>query len=296
MARVLVGTGDGIHVLQRSGSVELAGRSVTALGRDDRELWAILGRTEIWHSDGGSGWSHAATVEGVRGNCVAATAAGVLVGTSEAQLLRLAGEQLEPAGAFAATEGRGDWYTPWGGPPDVRSISEDDDAVYVNVHVGGIPRSSDRGASWEPTIDIHADVHRVWANHGHVLAACARGLAVSDDQGDSWTIRSDGLHSTYCRGVAVCGDTVLVSASDGPRGGRGAVYRGQLDGGSLERCRLGLPEWFDDNIDSYCLDATEDLVAFGTGDGRVFASSDQGTTWAEMAAGLPSVVCLLLMP
>ncbi|MFN8233199.1 MAG: hypothetical protein U0V56_06925, partial [Actinomycetota bacterium] len=60
------------------------------------------------------------------------------VGTSGARLLRLVGNALEPVEGFAAVAGREGWFTPWGGPPDTRSISEWDHDVYVNVHVGGI--------------------------------------------------------------------------------------------------------------------------------------------------------------
>jgi hypothetical protein len=109
-------------------------------------------------------------------------------------------------------------------------------------------------------------------------------------------MRSDGLHAKYCRGVAVVGETVLVSASNGPRGGRAAVYRGSVDGGPLERCRNGLPEWFDGNIDSSCLDAIPELAAFGTEDGRIFASADEGATWAVAVDGLPQIECLLVAP
>ena len=132
---------------------------------------------------------------------------------------------------------------------------------------------------------------------GLVLAACAGGLAVSSDRGTTWSFRSEGLEAPYSRAVAVCGDAVLLSASNGPRGGRGAVYRGNLAGGGLERCRIGLPEWFDDNIDSYCLDALPEgsFVALGTSDGRVFASEDTGAGWAELASGLPPVRRLLLL-
>ena len=99
-------------------------------------------------------------------------------------------------------------------------------------------------------------------------------------------------------GVALSGETLLVSASDGPRGGRSAVYRGALRGGAFERCRSGLPEWFDDNIDSLCLDALPDAgaAAFGTEDGRVFASTDEGVAWTEVATGLGPVGCVLLIP
>lgn len=301
MTRILVGTADGIHEFGldgTAGAVEQGGRKVTALARTGTHYWAILDGGEIWRTSD-DGWSHAATLEGYGGNCLADTdIAGVLVGTSEAHLYRVEKNAIEPVSAFDQVQGRSEWYTPWGGPPDSRSISEDDDAVFVNVHVGGIVRSRDGGATWEPTIDIDSDVHKVWAGWDRVFGACAWGLAASTDAGETWTMRSDGLHAKYCRGVAVTGDTVLVSASNGPRGGRAAVYRGGVGGGPLERCTNGLPEWFDENIDSYCLDAAPDLgvAVFGTEDGRVFASTDEGSSWADVASGLPSIECVLVMP
>lgn len=46
----------------------------------------------------------------------------------------------------------------------------------------------------------------------------------------------------------------------------------------------GLAEWFDDNIDTYCLDALNDgsYAAFGTGDGPIYGSDDGGLTWLEL--------------
>jgi hypothetical protein len=111
-------------------------------------------------------------------------------------------------------------------------------------------------------------------------------------------MRNDGLHATYSRAVVVCGDAVLVSASNGPRGGQAAVYRGGLTDGSFERCVTGLPVWFDDNIDTYCLDALNDgsFAAFGTADGRLYSSADAGSTWAELAADLPPIQHVLVVP
>jgi hypothetical protein len=76
------------------------------------------------------------------------------------------------------------------------------------------------------------------------------------------------------------------------------VYRAGLSGGAFERCRTGLPEWFEGNIDTYCLDALpeDSFAAFGAADGRVYGSSDAGTSWNELAAGLPSVHRVLVMP
>jgi hypothetical protein len=299
VARIFVGTTDGLHQLEGDGSpgpVWHRGRSVSVLGREGWELWAVLDGRDLWHTIGAEWWFRVASLEGFRGHCVADTRAGLLVGTSEAHLFRLDGEGLQRVEGFERIDGRDGWYTPWGGPPDTRSLSEDGSAVFANVHVGGIVRSRDQGETWEPTIDVDADVHRVWACDEGVFAACARGLAVSTDQGNSWTMRDQGLHSTYCRAVAICGDAVLLSAADGPRGGHGAVYRGRIDGGGFERCRDGLPEWFDDNIDSHCLDATPELAALGTSDGRLFASTNQGATWARVASGLPKIERVLVLP
>jgi hypothetical protein len=295
VTQILVGTADGLHELDPDGGaseVNHAGREVTYLAPEGWELWAILDGREVWHTAGIDWWVHIGDLDGLRGNCMADTRAGVIVGTSEARLFRVAGEGLELVDGFEAAPGRDGWYTPWGGPPDARSISEDSDAVYVNVHVGGILRSRDKGETWEPTIDVDADVHKVWATRDRVFAPCARGLGVSEDQGGTWSMRTDGLHANYCRGVAVCGGTVLVSASEGPRGSRSALYRGDANGGALERCS----DWFDKNIDSASLDATNELAAFGTEDGRVFVSTDQGSKWNEIASGLPAVTRVLVIP
>ena len=303
MPRILVAAPNGLRSFDARGqevaTTQLGGRPVTAVvrdGDDAPQLWAIVNGTEIWYAPEDR-WRHVATLEGVEGTCLAMTDA-IHVGTSEARLFRLTDGTLEPVEAFDAAEGRDTWYTPWGGPPATRSISEWGEDVYVNVHVGGVLRTADSGQSWEPTIDIDSDVHQVATAEGLVLAAGARGLSMSTDKGATWSLRSEGLEARYCRAVVVFGDRVLVSASNGPRGGRAAVYRGGLEDGAFERCRSGLPEWFDDNIDTYCLDALNDgsFAAFGANDGSVYASDDGGTTWRELVTGLPPVRHLLVVP
>jgi photosystem II stability/assembly factor-like uncharacterized protein len=236
-------------------------------------------------------------MSGLEAKCIADTRAGVVVGTSSAHLSRIAGAGVERVDAFERAPGRKEWFTPWGGPPDTRSLTEDRDTVYVNVHVGGILRSQDHGESWQPTIEIEADVHHVTTGHGNVYAAGAGGLSVSSDKGVTWRISDEGLHASYCRAVAVCGDTILLTASTGPRGGRSAVYRGPVDGTSFEKCDGGLPGWFGHNIDTYCLDAKPDgsLAAFGTEDGRLFTSTDKGRSWSQLAKGLPEVRRVLVI-
>jgi hypothetical protein len=300
MPTVLVATRDGMRTFDGDGhprGEDHVGRSVTALGRAGTGLWGIVDESELWHANGGD-WSRVADLDGLRATCVAGMGADVFVGSSEARLFRLAGEALEPVDAFDHASGRETWHTPWGGPPDTRSMANWGDEIYVNVHVGGIIRSDDVGETWTPTIEVDADVHHVTTAAEMVLAACAGGLAVSTDRGATWAYRTDGLEARYSRAVAVCGGSVLLSASNGPRGGRAAVYRGDLAGGTFERCRAGLPEWFDDNIDTYHLDALPDgaLASFGTSDGHLYGSTDEGATWNELVSGLPPVHRVLVLP
>jgi hypothetical protein len=298
--RALVGTGSGLWALEgdHAEPVEaLAGHTVTALALDGARVWAIVDGNALWAYDGA--WAPRVAVDGPPATCVATTAAGLLVGTEQAHLLRWTGAGLAGVESFEAVEGRGAWYTPWGDPADVRSIAvAGDGAVHVNVHVGGVVRSRDAGTTWTPTVDIEADVHQVLAHPTRpevVLLAAAEGFGLSRDGGDRWQFATVGLHAHYLRAVAVAGEHVLVSASAGFHGRRSAIYRRRLDGRPrFERCDVGLPKWFDDNIDTACLAAAGDLVVFGTGDGRVYRSRDAGARWQLAAKGLPPIGCVAL--
>ena len=90
----------------------------------------------------------------------------LLIGTDEgAYVYRLVGEEgpAERVVAFDELECRKEWYTPWGGPPAVRTLAKTQDGFcYADIHVGSIMRSSDEGISWEPvTPELHKDVHQV---------------------------------------------------------------------------------------------------------------------------------------
>jgi hypothetical protein len=299
---ILVATDDGLHLVDGEGATrveDLAGREVVALATDDKESWAIVDGRELWRSADGFLWSLVASVAKGKATCLASTAAGLVVGTARAHLLRLDGDRLVAVPSFDKAEGRKAWYTPWGAPADVRSISAvAGGTIYVNVHVGGVLRSTDEGGTWRPTLDIEEDVHQVLAVPGRsdlLLVAAAAGFGVSHDGGDTWQWGNDGLHAHYCRAVVLADDTVLLSASTGHHGRRAAVYRRLLDGGGrFERCQAGLPDWFSDNVDTGCLAALGSIVVIGTEDGCVFMSSDGGERWDTVAKGLAPVRAVAL--
>ncbi|HUF85711.1 MAG TPA: hypothetical protein VMQ81_14105 [Acidimicrobiia bacterium] len=284
MAELLTGTESGIV---EAGVVHLEARHVTALA----DGWAVVERSVIAERTADGTWAE--RVESPHSlTALTSSGTGVFLGTSTGEVLRYDGS-LRPVPGFDRVAGRDQWHAVGSSKPYVRSMSTTVDGVLLaNVHVGGIPRSTDGGETWEPTIDVDADVHQVLAHPERpevAVAAAAVGLAISHDAGTNWTVRTDGLHGTYCRAVAVSGDTVFVSASTGPFTDRGAIYRGALvDVEPLER----VGDWLDGNIDSGHLAAAGDAVAFGGPDGQLHVSDDGGSSWTTRD-GVPPVTALV---
>ena len=150
----------------------------------------------------------------------------LLIGTDEgAHVYRLVGEEgpAERVVAFDALECRKDWYTPWGGPPAVRTLAKTQDGFcYADIHVGSIMRSNDEGISWEPvTPELHKDVHQVATcpvDDNRVYANTQNGVYVSADRGHSWENRIEGLPRRYGTAIAVHPtDPCLLYTSPSPR-------------------------------------------------------------------------------
>lgn len=297
---LLVGTTGGLYSVGEGEPRLLLDRPVGCLAVAGSTAWALADRRAVLASDdGGSTWREVAAVaDGLVAHCVApvpapAPGGGVLVGTSDARLLRFDGSSLAPVGSFDAIPTRDEWYTPWGGPPDVRSLAVSGDGTpFVNVHVGGVWRQE--GDGWAERVEVDDDTHQVVAPDGVVLVAAAVGFGVSVDGGETFSWTDDGLHGSYSRAVALAGDTVLLTASTGPFTKAGAVYRRALDGGPFEKAHGGLPEWFPFNVDTHCVAASGTTAALGTDAGEVWVSTDAGGSWERAAAGLPSVRAVAL--
>ncbi|HEX9467406.1 MAG TPA: hypothetical protein VGA11_03250, partial [Acidimicrobiia bacterium] len=217
---ILVTTPGGCHVFSSSGThvVTLDGHFVRALspGPGGTRV-AIVDSREVWQLDERDTWEPLGAADLDLTALVTANDV-VYAGTGDARVVRLADGAFTALLDFDTVAGQDQWH-PVGLPLYVRSMAVTADGVLlVNVHVGGIPRSTDGGASWQPTIAVDDDVHEVRAHpsRGKIVAAAASvGLCRSADGGATWTSTNDGMHASYARAVAFLGDDVLVSASDG---------------------------------------------------------------------------------
>jgi hypothetical protein len=219
----------------------------------------------------------------------------VFVGTDDAHILRVDpdGTQQHLKG-FDSVAGRDRWYAGSAivegkrvGPPlGIRSMAAtcDGAVLLANVHVGGIPRSTDAGLTWQPTIDIDSDVHQVCAHPTRpdiVIAAAAVGLCISRDAGATWTIEQRGLHAHHCSAVAFGRNDIFVSASTDPFAAQGAVYRRAIDtNGPLRPLDGGMPKWIDGKADTNCIATRDSMAALIDWSGRLYVSHDDGDTWS----------------
>ena len=289
---------------------ELRNESVRSLAPDGRggALAIVNGRSLRRRAPDGA-WTTIATTELDLACCVAVGDV-IYVGSDDARVLRVGTDgEVEQFRGFEAVAGRETWYAGSAvidgqrvGPPlGIRSMTATSDGAVLlaNVHVGGIPRSTDGGVSWHPTIAIHSDVHEVRAHSnrpGIVMAAAAIGLCSSRDGGATWLVEQAGLHASYCSAVAFAGDDVLVSASVDHFAAEGAIYRRSIDGdGPLVAIAGGLPAWIDGIADTGCIATYGATAALADRKGNLYVSADVGRSWSRQPDVLPPPSSLLIV-
>jgi hypothetical protein len=245
---------------------------------------------------------------------------------------------IDPAGLFRSDD-RGETWLPVAGLNEhptygtwepskgcfaVHSICVDaaqPDNMVVAVSAGGVYRSEDGGATWQPTnAGVRADslpqptpetghnVHRV-VMHPHdparLYRQCYSGTYRSDDGARTWVEITAGLPSDFGYGI-VCdpndADTVFQIPESGshlraPVDGKLRVYRSRDGGASWVSASTGLPAahvYVTVLREAMATDARDPCgVYFGTSGGHVFASRDAGASWQTIAEYLPRVLSVM---
>jgi hypothetical protein len=288
---------------------EIADQPVRGLAPDGRGGGlAIVGGHSLRRRAPDGEWVTIATSD-FELSCCMAVLDTIYVGTDDARMLQLSHEgMLEPIDGFDNVAGRDTWFAGSAivngqrlGPPlGIRSVAANSNGsiLLANVHVGGIPRSTDGGKTWQPTIDINSDVHEVRAHHSNpdiVVAASDIGLCISRNAGATWTIESDGLHASHCYAVEFSGDNILVSASTGFFAAQGRIYRRPIrPDGHIVAIEDGLPEWTNGIVDTGCIAANGSTVVVVDRAGTLYQSTQSGLAWSQSRSGLPTPSSVLI--
>jgi hypothetical protein len=192
--------------------------------------------------------------------------------------------------------------------------------VLVAMSTGGVYRTTDGGQSWRPSntgiqVTFSPDrfpefgqcVHKITrdgADPERVYAQNHHGVYRSDDDGQTWVSIADGLPSDF--GFAIVAHprrggmvwTFPLSSDDNrfPIDNRCQVFRTSDAGATWQSQAYGLPiaPFYPTVLrDALCVDDADPAgVYFGGRSGEVFASADEGDTWALVAAHLPDVLCV----
>jgi len=214
-------------------------------------------------------------------------------------------------------------WTPGGGGMAIHSVvqhPEDPRRVMVAMSTGGVYRTEDGGESWfasnrgvrayflpNEDPEFGQCVHKIARNTDRpdeVFLQNHHGVYRSDDGGASWTSIADGLPSDF--GFAMVAHPhrpgvaynfpLTADALRFPPDGRCRVYRTTDSGRTWTGLTEGLPQEHFYGVvlrDGMCADDAEPAgVYFGTRNGELYASADEGDHWQQVASHLPDVLCV----
>lgn len=214
-------------------------------------------------------------------------------------------------------------WEPGGGGKALHTIvahPTDADRMAVGMSTGGVYQTIDGGVSWKPTntgisagflpdeipefgqcvhkFAVHpADPDRMYLqNHG--------GVYRSVDAGQTWQSIAGGLPDDFGfpmvahphRPGVIYNFPLSADMMRFPPNGRCAVYRSENGGDDWTALTDGLPGeafWSAVMRDAMCTDDADPAgVYFGSRNGEVYASADEGEHWSLVAARLPDVLCV----
>jgi photosystem II stability/assembly factor-like uncharacterized protein len=223
---------------------------------------------------------------------------------------------------LAGQPGSEAWDDPANQPPGHLGISalmfdnEDDERFWAIVQGIGLFETTDGGTSWTPrNRGLRADWPREHEEVGFCVHKMVRspvdpdrmyqqnhvGMHRSDDAGQTWTEITEGLPTEFGFAAATHPhdrETFYVVPLDPEHartmpGGQAAVWRTRDAGSSWEKLVKGLPER-DAHVgvlrEGMAIDPYDEPgLYFGTSTGQIFASVDEGDTWAQIADYLPAI-------
>lgn len=169
----------------------------------------------------------------------------------------------------------------WGAPGNTYGI-------LAGVDPDGLAYSLDAGHIWNFLEGGPRGIRGITASPADVryLAVATReGVMRSVNGGANWQMSNEGLPATDAQWVSATRDHLYTSVN-----------------GTLYRSPQGLPKWeavsapASERMSAIAFDDMDSRMAaglfYGTCEGRIVRSKDNGATWTEILEGLPPITCL----
>lgn len=202
---------------------------------------------------------------------------------------------ISAAGVFATEDGGKSWDR------RNRMSNVGPDHGHDHDHAHSVPQGD--GGGHETGLCVHNIVRAPVGTSDLMYQQNHHGVFRSPDGGRSWEEATEGLPSTFGFPIAVHPadpSTIWVFPLNGdtqgrfPPGASAAIWRSRNGGGTWDSLQNGLPDkdcFFTVLRQSMAVDNEPSAgVYFGTNSGSVFASADEGDSWAEVARHLPTVL------
>jgi photosystem II stability/assembly factor-like uncharacterized protein len=192
------------------------------------------------------------------------------------------------------------------------------DRIFIAISAAGSFRSEDAGQTWkpinrglrseyipDPTAEVGHCVHRIAMHDSNPNVLYMQkhwDVMRSDDGGDSWHEVSGDLPSDFGFPIHVHAhepETIYVvpiksDSEHYPPEGKLRVYRSRTGGNEWEGLTKGLPQkdcYVNVLRDAMAVDSLDPCgIYFGTTGGQVYASADDGDSWAPIVRDLPAVL------
>jgi photosystem II stability/assembly factor-like uncharacterized protein len=217
--------------------------------------------------------------------------------------------------------GTGPNWQPGGGGMCLHTIILDPShpqRIYIAISAAGAFRTDDAGKNWkpinrglysqyipDPRAEVGHCVHHVAMNPSRPSVLFMQkhwDVMRSDDAGDNWKEISGNLPTDFGFVIDVHAhepETIYVVPikSDSEHfvpDGKLRVYRSRIGGNEWEPLTKGLPQnhcYVNVLRDAMAVDSLDKCgVYFGTSGGQVYASADEGDSWAPIVRDLPAVL------
>ncbi len=324
--RLLVGTADGVIVLDRS---------------DPRDDWRVTRR--------GLGGSHVSALVTPRPGLVVAGVFhdSVYVSGDDGETWQRRGDGIDPANVYSlAAVPRGDGVRLYAGTEPAHLFVSDDlgrtwrersslravpsvprwmfpapphdahvkhivpdpataDVLYACIEQGALLRSGDGGETWHELSGFDEDVHFLVvhpADSRRLYMSGGNGCYASADAGATWTQRTTRTHAVGAYPDTLVlwprnPDVMFVGAAEGDPAVWRKTHRAgsqvcvSRDGGRTWAALPGFPRGLAAAIEAMTLVDAGGVASLyvGTTAGEVIASEDGGSAWTTIASGLPAV-------